>query len=173
MHGTQHVEWHNLAIYLLTPQDYQDKSGLKAVWDKPITFCAVLGCVGYTRVGTLEAPIGSLHFPKEVGIHHDLVIALPLFQQGKTTAHCWKRVFPNLLLLLKTQTVTSDSIDHLNNPQAVDYGDIMPWINKTWPCPGSRKPNRHGRWQNMNSTLTGTQPPRKLWSTWEDMCKIF
>jgi hypothetical protein len=97
--------------------------------------------VAHTRAGTLEAPIRSDHFPKEAGIHHNFVIALPVCQHGRTTGHCWKRVLPNLPLVLKTRTMTSDSMDHLNNPQAVIYGDnnardkrnvaLLLWVNET------------------------------------------
>jgi hypothetical protein len=140
--GTDHIEWHNREIYMLKPKDYNTtgiSSGLTGLRKKPF-FCS---SAGFTRVGTLQPPIDTVVYPRQAYTNHAGVIGrFPYCGVNGTLAHCWKREFPNVPLIVKSRSVTSDSMDHLN-PLKDDYrdhgwmdaDDCPLWINeteKTW-----------------------------------------
>jgi hypothetical protein len=142
--ATDHIEWHNRDVFLLTPEDYAKGgigSGVTGLRQAP-QFCA---SAGFTRVGLMEEQPPHKHyvvFPQTAYTNHAGVMTFPYCGVNGTVAHCWKREFPNVPLVLKTRTITSDSMDHLN-PNKNDYRDLEweevddhpLWINeteKTW-----------------------------------------
>ena len=62
-----------------------------------------------------------MSFPSEALANHALIFSFPKCSSDIVFA-CWKREFPQTPLVLKTRTVTSDSLDHLN-PTIEDYRD--------------------------------------------------
>lgn len=144
MCGTDHIEWHNRDIFKLTKQQFEEyglTSGLTGVRHAP-TYCA---SAGYTRVGLTVPGYNkedyynsnrtSIMFPLEAYSNHALSTGFPPCDDGSTkdsnraVTHCFRRVFPNLLYILKSRSITSDSMDHMN-PKRSDYRDLS-WENKT------------------------------------------
>lgn len=136
--GTEHIEWHNREIYMLHPRDFEERgisSGITGVRKKP-EFCT---SAGFTRVGILEPPIQTVLYPRQAYLNHAQVIGKLLHCNITTLNHCYKREFPNIPLIVKSRSVTSDSMDHLNPQQANDYRDHTwhdsnhspLWVNET------------------------------------------
>uniref|UniRef100_A0A7S4ASY2 Uncharacterized protein n=1 Tax=Pseudo-nitzschia australis TaxID=44445 RepID=A0A7S4ASY2_9STRA len=87
----------------------------------------------------------SLKFPKDAYSNHALTFYFPecthvhvavdrnvdaLPTNGNYSA-CWHREFPGESFVIKSRTITSDSMDHMNPRRADDdYRDIS-WLNKT------------------------------------------
>ena len=161
--ATNQIEWHNRDVFMLTQTKYKHfgiSSGITGLRELP-TFCP---SAGYTRLGIvslfgIDHPVdykspslllsSSLHFPQQAYVNHGTVhIKFPSCSENMMTTEryrCWKRdTFPTVALVVKTRTITSDSMDNLN-PEAhgSDYKDVEwtqddphpLWINeteKTW-----------------------------------------
>ena len=75
---------------------------------------------------TIDASRSILHFPQEAYANHGTVhLKFPYCNSiSSTSTMCWKRdEFPVVALVVKTRTITSDSMDNLN-PQSSDYKDV-------------------------------------------------
>jgi hypothetical protein len=121
--GTDHIEWHNRDIYKLTNSAYQTMgvtAGIAGVRHAPL-FCA---SAGYTRVGlTLsagnEAKLQSagnnatIRFPQKAYRNHALARSFP-FCNDTQMSECLRREFEGKPYILKSRSITSDSMDHLN-----------------------------------------------------------
>jgi hypothetical protein len=124
--ATNHLEWHNRDVFQLTPKEYHHlgiSSGITGIREKP-EFCA---SAGFTRVGQMTT--GPPHlFPKRAYVNH---AGVQQFDECGTVTNngnivmtqCWQRAFSNIPLILKTRTITSDSMDHLD-PNKEDYRDL-------------------------------------------------
>ena len=116
--GTDHIEWHNREIYLLKPVEYEKNgisSGLTGLRKEPF-FCV---SAGLTRVGLMQSPIHSVTYPRLAYINHaEVSQRLPRCGENGTVSSCWKREFPNVPLIVKSRSVTSDSMDHLDPDKA-------------------------------------------------------
>jgi hypothetical protein len=125
--ASDQIEWHNREIFTMTPRDYASNgigSGLAALRKRP-TFTP---SAGWTRVGTLQAPVSTLNFPLKAYTNHGAVISdetrVRHCEGTKTFAGCYARnKFPGFPLVMKTRSVTSDSMDHLD-PRISDYRDV-------------------------------------------------
>jgi len=151
--GTDHIEWHNRDIFKLTNEEYAEfgvTSGLAGLRQSPY-FCT---SAGFTRIGITTTTItpsmsstqeslssSSFSFPKDAYSNHALAFYFPectSTDTDTTTAvinngnysHCWRREFPGEVFILKSRTITSDSMDHLNPRRVGDYRDVA-WLNKT------------------------------------------
>jgi hypothetical protein len=134
--GTDHIEWHNRDIFKLSSEEFQEvgvTSGLTGLRSSPF-FCT---SAGFTRVGLTPS---NMTFPKDAYSNHALAFYFPKctdVEELSTTpaanvsmAHCWRREFPGRPFILKSRSITSDSMDHMNPKEADDYRDV-PWLNKT------------------------------------------
>jgi hypothetical protein len=132
--GTDHIEWHNRDIFRIAPEDYAVTgitSGLTGVRKAPY-FCT---SAGFTRIGLTTAP-SNMTFPKDGYSNHALAFYFPectAESKISTTptvnvsmAQCWRREFPGQPFILKSRSITSDSMDNLH-PKDHDYRDV-PWV---------------------------------------------
>ena len=138
--GTDHLEWHNREIFQLTEQNYSNtgiSSGIVGLRKSPM-FCA---SAGFTRVGLTTPPTSLLSttsnyshmvFPRLGYSNHAQTF---LFPECSTTAlpngnysACWHREYPNDVFIIKSRTITSDSMDHLHVSRTKDYRDVD-WLN--------------------------------------------
>ena len=152
--GTDHIEWHNRDIYMLTNKKYAEvglTSGLAGLRQSPY-FCT---SAGFTRVGitkpssSTEQELSSslFKFPKDAYSNHALAFYFPecttptadsystkftpvVINNSGNYSHCHRREFPGKIFILKSRTITSDSMDHINPKKADDYRDVA-WLNKT------------------------------------------
>jgi hypothetical protein len=145
--GTDHIEWHNREIFQLTEEQYSKTgitSGLAGLRKAPL-FCT---SAGFTRVGITTPPkVGAsassnyshMVFPKDGYSNHALTFYFPectttttinttvVVSNGNYSA-CWHREYPGEAFIIKSRTITSDSMDHLNVARAKDYRDVA-WLN--------------------------------------------
>ncbi|VEU33580.1 unnamed protein product [Pseudo-nitzschia multistriata] len=141
--GTDHIEWHNRDIFRLTETQYQKhglSSGIVGLRHAP-HYCA---SAGFTRVGlTTKAAAGGnneaepplLSFPQVAYSNHALATEeFDLCNDGEggdpkiSLAKCFRRDFEGLNYVLKSRSITSDSMDHMD-PRNKDYRDL-PWESK-------------------------------------------
>ena len=140
--GTDHIEWHNRDIFRLTDSEYQDiglTSGITGIRHAP-QYCA---SAGFTRVGLTttrsmttsksnnDSRQKSLVFPQVAYSNHALATEnFDLCDDKKniTLARCFRRDFSGLPFILKSRSITSDSMDHMD-PKREDYRDL-PWEGK-------------------------------------------
>jgi hypothetical protein len=121
--GTDHIEWHNRDIYKLTSSAYQRMgltAGITGIRHAPL-FCA---SAGYTRVG-LTLPSGNgaklqstennatIRFPELAYSNHALTMSFP-FCNVTQMSDCRRREFEGKPYILKSRSITSDSMDHMN-----------------------------------------------------------
>ena len=136
--GTDHIEWHNREIFKLTEKIYNESgitSGLAGLRKSPL-FCT---SAGFSRIGITDIPADTsksnyshMVFPKDGYSNHALTFYFPecstnAVANGNYSA-CWHREFRNESFVLKSRTITSDSMDHLNVAKTKDYRDIA-WLN--------------------------------------------
>jgi hypothetical protein len=156
--GTDHIEWHNRDIFKLTNEEYTEHgitSGLAGLRQSPY-FCTSAGFtrIGITTTTTTSTPMTSnsslsssssspFKFPKDAYSNHALAFYFPECTSTNTTtatstiinnngnySHCWRREFSGEAFILKSRTITSDSMDHMNPRKTDDYRDVA-WLNKT------------------------------------------
>ena len=141
--GTDHIEWHNRQIFQLTEEQYAQTgitSGIAGFRQSPL-FCT---SAGFTRIG-ITAPQAAtkrtspsyshMVFPKNGYSNHALTFYFPectpynatIVPNGNYSA-CWHREFAEKIYIVKSRTITSDSMDHLNVGKTNDYRDIS-WLN--------------------------------------------
>jgi hypothetical protein len=123
--ASDQIEWHNRDIYTMTPGDYASNgisSGLAARRKNP----TYPPSAGWTRVGTLQAPVRTIHFPLNAYTNHGAIdeTQIPRCGGTRTFAGCNARKFPGFPLVMRTRSVTSDSMDHLD-PAISDYRDVF------------------------------------------------
>ena len=142
--GTDHIEWHNREIFQLMDEEYAKigiTSGLAGLRKAPL-FCT---SAGFTRIGITVTPpkvasdsdssdYSHMVFPKEGYSNHALAFLFPecttttdVVSNGNYSA-CWHREYPGEAFIIKSRTITSDSMDHLNVAKAKDYRDVS-WLN--------------------------------------------
>lgn len=139
--GTDHIEWHNRQIFQLTDEEYKEEgitSGLVGLRQKPL-FCT---SAGFTRIGITDIPktaasnYSHMVFPKKGYSNHALTFYFPectpsnnasVIASGNYSG-CWHREFAEKAYIVKSRTITSDSMDHLNIAKTKDYRDIS-WLN--------------------------------------------
>ena len=139
--GTDHIEWHNRQIFHLTEEKYATSgitSGLAGLRQSPL-FCT---SAGFTRVGITMPPdnpslsnYSHMVFPKDGYSNHALTFYFPectppnntIVPNGNYSA-CWHREFADKIYIVKSRTITSDSMDNLNVRRMKDYRDIS-WLN--------------------------------------------
>jgi hypothetical protein len=153
--GTDHIEWHNRDIFKLTNEEYTEygiTSGLAGLRQSPY-FCT---SAGFTRIGITTTPStststststssnssSSFKFPKDAYSNHALAFYFPectsttnnttstIINNNGNYSHCWRREFSGEAFILKSRTITSDSMDHMNPRKTDDYRDVA-WLNKT------------------------------------------
>ncbi len=137
--GTDHIEWHNREIFQLMEEDYNKSgitSGLAGLRQSPL-FCT---SAGFTRIGITRPSdsIGYRHmfFPKDGYSNHALAFYFPECTSNSSTgvggnySACWHREFAEKVYIVKSRTITSDSMDHLNVGKQNDYRDIS-WLNES------------------------------------------
>ncbi|MGK3753876.1 MAG: hypothetical protein ACI8RD_006183 [Bacillariaceae sp.] len=142
--GTDHIEWHNRDIFRLTDSEYQEiglTSGITGIRHAP-QYCA---SAGFTRVGLTTTAMSMttsinnnndsqqkfLVFPQVAYSNHALATEnFDLCDDVKniTLARCFRRDFSGLPFILKSRSITSDSMDHMD-PKREDYRDL-PWEGK-------------------------------------------
>ncbi|KAL3923829.1 MAG: hypothetical protein SGILL_001419 [Bacillariaceae sp.] len=150
--GTDHIEWHNRDIFRFTNREYETlglTSGITGMRHAPL-YCA---SAGYTRVGfTAPADVtgdknsqrgvssdtgssssnnnnnGMLLFPQQAYSNHALAVSFPACNVTQKI-QCLRRELPGKAFILKSRSITSDSMDHMN-PKHKDYRDNN-WENKT------------------------------------------
>ncbi len=140
--GTDHIEWHNRQIFQLTDEEYKEEgitSGLAGLRQKPL-FCT---SAGFTRIGITHIPktpasnYSHMFFPKDGYSNHALTFYFPECTPSNNTSSviasgnysgCWHREFAEKAYIVKSRTITSDSMDHLNVAKTKDYRDIS-WLN--------------------------------------------
>ena len=143
--GTDHIEWHNREIFQLMDEQYAKigiTSGLAGLRKAPL-FCT---SAGFTRVGITTTPrikvvavsdsassdYSHMVFPKDGYSNHALAFYFPecnttAVSNGNYSA-CWHRKYPGEAFIIKSRTITSDSMDHLNVAKLKDYRDVA-WLN--------------------------------------------
>ena len=137
--GTDHIEWHNREIFWLTQEEYAESgisSGLAGLRQSPL-FCT---SAGFTRIGITEIPkkpsgYSHMAFPKDGYSNHALTFYFPECTSSSNTSMgsngnysaCWHREFEDKVYILKSRTITSDSMDHMHVGKQ-DYRDIS-WLN--------------------------------------------
>ncbi|VEU33315.1 unnamed protein product [Pseudo-nitzschia multistriata] len=147
--GMDHIEWHNRDIYRLTDEQFSSSgltSGLVGLRQSPL-FCT---SAGFTRIGITSVISGDSRsgsqprrsyshavFPKEAYSNHALAFYFPPCTPPMASATlsgnysgCWHREFPERMFVLKSRTITSDSMDHMNPRKSDDYRDVS-WLNET------------------------------------------
>lgn len=142
--GTKHIEWHNRDIITLSEERYLELgvgSGLTGTRTNPY-FCT---SAGYTRIGLTHPSLpNSMQFPKDALSNHAIAFYLPpcsdhtaegWSQQPSSggnfsLARCYRRVFPDQPFILKSRSITSDSMENMNPRKPFDYRDVA-WLNKT------------------------------------------
>jgi len=154
--GTDHIEWHNRDIFRLTDSEYRETgltSGITGIRHAP-QYCT---SAGFTRVGLtitttmlMEKSANSnnsqqktLVFPEVAYSNHALAtenfdlcnvidsakgFAAEQDVEDVIMARCFRRDFSGLPFVLKSRSVTSDSMDHMD-PKQKDYRDL-PWEKK-------------------------------------------
>lgn len=139
--GTDHIEWHNREIFQLTEEKYAKSgitSGIAGLRQSPL-FCT---SAGFTRVGITMPPdnpaianYSHMVFPKDGYSNHALTFYFPECTPSNDTitpngnySACWHREFAEKIYIVKSRTITSDSMDHLNVGRMKDYRDIS-WLN--------------------------------------------
>ncbi|KAG7352658.1 putative rhamnosyl transferase [Nitzschia inconspicua] len=138
--GTDHIEWHNRDIYKLTNSQYETMgltAGVTGIRHAPL-YCT---SAGYTRVGSTLPGNGrktedersgdnhtSILFPLDAYSNHALAVSFP-FCNATHMSGCLRREFDGKPYILKSRSITSDSMDHMN-PKQSDYRDNS-WENKT------------------------------------------
>mmetsp|Transcript_27497 Transcript_27497/g.30856 ORF Transcript_27497/g.30856 Transcript_27497/m.30856 type:complete len:554 (-) Transcript_27497:78-1739(-) len=154
--GTDHIEWHNRDIFRLTDSEYRETgltSGIAGIRHAP-QYCT---SAGFTRVGlttTTTRMMGkstnsnnsqqkTLVFPEVAYSNHalatenfDLCNVIDSAEGSATgqevksvvMARCFRRDFSGLPFILKSRSITSDSMDHMD-PKRKDYRDL-PWEKK-------------------------------------------
>jgi hypothetical protein len=128
--GTDHIEWHNRDIFKFTNREYETfglTSGITGMRHAPL-YCA---SAGYTRVGFTHPgrPDETMVFPQRAYSNHALAISFPACSNAAQMTECLRREFPGRAFVLKSRSITSDSMDHMN-PRQNDYRDNS-WENKT------------------------------------------
>lgn len=125
--GTDHIEWHNRDIYKLSNNQYEKMgltAGITGIRHAPL-YCA---SAGYTRVGlTIPLktesttkqdesninPSSAMLFPQEAYSNHALAVDFPFCNQTYMSG-CLRREFNGKPYILKSRSITSDSMDHMN-----------------------------------------------------------
>ncbi|KAL3935224.1 MAG: hypothetical protein SGARI_003064, partial [Bacillariaceae sp.] len=133
--GTDHIEWHNRDIFLISAEHYAGSgvsSGLTGVRSSPY-FCT---SAGFTRIGLTTSPT-NMAFPKDAYSNHALAFYFPQCTDAdklSTTpvanislSRCWRREFPGQPFILKSRSITSDSMDNLHVKDH-EYKDV-PWLS--------------------------------------------
>jgi hypothetical protein len=121
--GTDHIEWHNRDIYKMTNSAYQTMgltAGITGIRHAP-QFCASAGYtrVGLTRAASNEATLENIGnnatvlFPQRAYSNHALAMSFP-FCNVTHMSKCLRREFEGKPYILKSRSITSDSMDHLN-----------------------------------------------------------
>jgi hypothetical protein len=107
-----HLEWHNRNIFF----KHQNASvhlgpGIIGKREPP----GICSSAGSTRVGVMQLPIGSIgtFFPRVSLYPHN---RLQDYDQchGNANTGCFTRLFPNFFAVIRSRTITSDSMDHLS-----------------------------------------------------------
>jgi hypothetical protein len=142
--GTKHIEWHNRDIFIRTEEKYKEfgvGSGLTGTRTNPF-FCT---SAGFTRIGLTHPSLPHpMDFPKEALSNHAIAFYFPhctdevdrwvqrppSHHANISLARCYRRVFPNLPFILKSRSITSDSMENMNAKKPDDYRDVA-WLNKT------------------------------------------
>jgi hypothetical protein len=148
--GTDHIEWHNREIFQLMEDEFALRgisSGVVGLRQKPL-FCT---SAGFTRVGIAAVPRAAAEasnpdaryshvvFPKDGYSNHALTFYFPecttpngtsAFATNGNYSACWHREYPHDAFIIKSRTITSDSMDHLNVGKTKDYRDVA-WLNAT------------------------------------------
>mmetsp|Transcript_1356 Transcript_1356/g.3481 ORF Transcript_1356/g.3481 Transcript_1356/m.3481 type:complete len:537 (-) Transcript_1356:585-2195(-) len=127
--GEDFMEWHNREVYLLDASEFAARgisSGLAGLRRKPI-YCR---SSGYSRVG-IALPGDKREFPRDAHINHSLMYNMPECSspgdtQGSNFRRCWRREFrlEESAFSMNGRAITSDSMDHLNPDDPMNYGDI-------------------------------------------------
>mmetsp|Transcript_1357 Transcript_1357/g.3488 ORF Transcript_1357/g.3488 Transcript_1357/m.3488 type:complete len:225 (-) Transcript_1357:585-1259(-) len=116
-------------VYLLDMGDFVARGisvSLAAMRRKPF-FCK---SSGYSRVG-IALPGDKREFPRDAHINHSLMYNMPECSspgdtQGSNFRRCWRREFrlEESAFSMNGRAITSDSMDHLNPDDPMNYGDI-------------------------------------------------
>ena len=155
--GTDHIEWHNRDIFRLSDSAYKEvglTSGITGIRHAP-QYCA---SAGFTRVGLTTSMLTSekdgsnypnnksnpqqrdaFTFPQKAYSNHALatenfdLCSVPGDYNtdgftNSTMSRCFLREFAGLPFILKSRSITSDSMDHMD-PKRKDYRDL-PWESK-------------------------------------------
>jgi hypothetical protein len=123
----EYYEFHNRNIFMMSSKNSSSVgSGLIG------RRIHAVNCVsaGWTRVGSMMAPISDTKFPRKSEIHHsDLVWARHKCQKKRENlrhrfySRCYERVFPASAMAIRCRTITSDSMDHVDKSIS-HYGDL-------------------------------------------------
>lgn len=147
--GTSHIEWHNRDVFTVTKAQYEEfgiSSGLTGLRTNPY-FCT---SAGFTRIGLTTSAAASsasaslprlTQFPNDALGNHaiafysppctgDVAAAAAATGGNVSLARCYRRVFPGQPFIVKSRSITSDSMENMNPKKPDDYRDVA-WLNKT------------------------------------------
>jgi exopolysaccharide biosynthesis predicted pyruvyltransferase EpsI len=141
--GTDHIEWHNRDVYNLTSHEYKKvgiASGVVGVRTKPKECISA----GYTRVGLVtesmttttthpnttknnkeDNKVAYYDFPSEASQNHYRATLVYPRCTTEVVTHCHRRCFEDKPLVMRSRTITSDGMKHLDPKAEVKHDNMV------------------------------------------------
>ncbi|KAG7339064.1 polysaccharide pyruvyl transferase [Nitzschia inconspicua] len=116
--ASEHLEWHNRDIFHITADQFVQRGISDGVVGRRETPTECISA-GFTRVGYLDVTqpttgTDRFHFPKDALYNHFQVHKFLQPCQNETHVHCYFRSFPTFPGAIRSRSITSDSMSHLD-----------------------------------------------------------